>query len=244
MDYELTKRYFKTVSEKVDAKINWGLSIGLIVGGFLACILFIGSVTFLGIIGIIAAVVGVVLIVVGKSKIATEKERIEKEKASIPSDEQYDNEVLKKLYGLEEMALNELGVDRDEVSEIEPISFEGYVYKGADQAKKGKDSLWRTNKYEYVILFFSQNEVHCFTYDFDTTRDNVHHSTELYFYKDIVSANTDHETVKILGENVDYDYFKLTTAGGTALSVSLKDVNNAQRSINAMRTLLRAKKQA
>ena len=64
-----------------------------------------------------------------------------------------------------------------------------------------------------------------------------------YDYKDIVSVSTASESTTLLGQNVDYDFFKLTTAGGTALSVSLRDVSNAQRSINAMRTLLKAKKQ-
>ncbi len=68
-------------------------------------------------------------------------------------------------------------------------------------------------------------------------------STDVYFYKDIVSVSTASETVEVLGFKIDYEYFKLTTAGGTALSVSLRDVDNAQRSINAMRALLKTKKQ-
>ena len=36
--------------------------------------------------------------------------------------------------------------------------------------------------------------------------------------------------------------FKLVTAGGTVLEVSLKDVENSRNSINAMKQLLREKK--
>ena len=92
------------------------------------------------------------------------------------------------------------------------------------------------------MLFFSQNEVHCYTYNFDTTQNKHTEATDVYFYRDIVSVSTASESTEVLKETVDYESFKLTTAGGTALQVSLRDVSNAQRSINAMRALLKAKK--
>lgn len=232
MDYELTKRYFK----KVDETINYKPSIIMIVIGAILFLSLIGKSPVMGIIGLALAGIGIYMIVSKKNKIASEK-------ASIPSDAQYDNEVTKKLNNLKPKALAALGLDEDEVKEIEPITFDGYVYKNASNAKKGTDGLWRTNKYEYVILFFSEHEVHCYTYNFDTTVDRKTEATDVYFYKDIVSVSTASDTEKLLGETIDYEFFKLTTAGGTALSVSLRDVSNAQRSINAMRTLLKAKKQ-
>ena len=164
-------------------------------------------------------------------------------KKNIVTDRQYDEQVGSMLKDMQGRALNKLGIDEDEVKEIAPISFDGYVYKGADYAKKGEDGLYRTNKYESVILFFSEHEVHCYTYNFTTTQKKQTESTDVYFYKDIVSVSTASETVEVLGFKIDYEYFKLTTAGGTALSVSLRDVDNAQRSINAMRALLKTKKQ-
>lgn len=233
MDYELTKRYFKKVDETIDYKP----SIIMIVIGAILFLILIGKSPIVGIIiGLALAGIGIYMIVSKKNKIASEK-------ASIPSDAQYDNEVTKKLNDLKPKALAALGLDEDEVKEIEPITFDGYVYKNASNAKKGADNLWRTNKYEYVILFFSENEVHCYTYNFDTTADRKTEATDVYFYKDIVSVSTASDSEKLLDETVDYEYFKLTTAGGTALSVSLRDVGNAQRSINAMRTLLKVKKQ-
>lgn len=232
MNYELTKNYFKKVDETINYKAAFTM-IGIGAGLFL---LFIGNVPSLGIIGLALAGIGIAMIVSKQSKIANEK-------ASIPSDSQYDNEVTKKLSDLKSKALNALGLDEDEVKEIEPISFDGYVYKNASNAKKGNDGLWRTNKYEYVILFFAEHEVHCYTYNFDTTLDSKTEATDVYFYKDIVSVSTSSDSVNLLGNSIDYEFFKLTTAGGTALSVSLRDASNAQRSINAMRTLLRAKKQ-
>lgn len=231
MDYELTKRYFKVVDET----INYKASIIMIVIGVIL-LFFIGRAPVIGIIGIVLAGIGIYMIV-------SKKKKIKDEKNSIPSDEQYDGEVSKQLNNINGRALNKLGVDEDEVKEIAPISFDGYVYKGANHFKIGKDNLYRTDKYESVVLFFSQNEVHCYTYRFDTTLDKKTEETDVYFYKDIVSVSTASDSARLGNENVDYEYFKLTTAGGTALTVSLRDVNNAQKSINAMRALLREKKQ-
>ena len=221
MDYQKNQKYFQT--------INYKGPIILIV---------IGAITFLvGLSGSAgAAIVGLLLLAGGIGFIVMKKK-------NVVTDAEYDASVASMLNNMQAKALNKLGVDEDEVKEIAPISFDGYVYKGASQAKKGEDGLWRTNKYESVMLFFSEHEVHCYTYNFDTTSQKQTEATDVYFYKDIVSVSTASDTVQVLGQNVDYEYFKLTTAGGTALSVSLRDVSNAQRSINAMRALLKIKKQ-
>lgn len=231
MNYELTKKYFKVVDET----INYTAYITMIIVGIIMMPM-INIVPVIGIIGIGFIVLGIFLIVNRKNKIKAEKN-------SIPSDSQYDAEVAKKLARLKEQALNKLGLDEDEVKEIEPISFHNYVYKGASNYKVGQDKQYRTNKYEAVMLFFSQSEVHCYKYRFDTTEDKKTEETDVYFYRDVVSVATASDEVKLGDQSLNYEYFKLTTAGGTALTVSLQDVDNAQRSINAMRSLLKEKKQ-
>ena len=221
MDYQKNQKYFQT--------INYKGSIILIVIGAIIFLVGISGSAGAAIFGLLLLAGGIALIVMKKKGIITDAE--------------YDASVASMLNNMQAKALNKLGVDEDEVKEIAPISFDGYVYKGASQAKKGEDGLWRTNKYESVMLFFSEHEVHCYTYNFDTTSQKQTEATDVYFYKDIVSVSTASDTVQVLGQNVDYEFFKLTTAGGTALSVSLRDVNNAQRSINAMRALLKSKKQ-
>ena len=158
------------------------------------------------------------------------------------SDAEYDKAVQSVLEFLKEQALEKLGVDEDEVSEIEPILFGGYDYSNYTLSKQGEDGIWRTNKYEVVYLFFSQNEVHCYTLEFSTSESKSIESTDVYFYKDVVSVSTCSKSVKIEGYEYEYEMFKLVTAGGTVLEVSLKDVENSRNSINAMRQLLREKK--
>ena len=221
MDYQKNQKYFQTINYK-------GPIILIVIGAIIFLVGLSGSAG--------AAIVGLLLLAGGIAYIVMKKK-------NVVTDAEYDASVASMLNNMQAKALNKLGVDEDEVKEIAPISFDGYVYKGASQAKKGEDGLWRTNKYESVMLFFSEHEVHCYTYNFDTTSQKQTEATDVYFYKDIVSVSTASDTVQVLGQNVDYEYFKLTTAGGTALSVSLRDVSNAQRSINAMRALLKTKKQ-
>ena len=221
MDYQKNQKYFQPIHYK-------GAIILIVIGA----ILFITGLSS----SASEAIVGLLLLAGGIAYIVMKKK-------GIVTDAEYDASVTSMLNNIQSKALNKLGVDEDEVKEIAPISFDGYVYKGASNVKKGEDGLWRTNKYESVMLFFSENEVHCYSYNFDTTSQKQTEATDVYFYKDIVSVSTASDTVQVLGQNVDYEYFRLTTAGGTALSVSLRDVNNAQRSINAMRALLKTKKQ-
>ena len=73
------------------------------------------------------------------------------------------------------------------------LSKSDYVYSKTALVKKGKDGLYRSNKYQAVMFFFSDNEVHCFTYDFSITASGQKESTDVYFYKDIVSVSTQTE---------------------------------------------------
>lgn len=165
-----------------------------------------------------------------------------------PKDEEIDAAVSKQLANMKDRALRKLGIDEDEVSEIAPITFDGYVYDKA-MIKKGKDGLYRSNKYQAVMFFFSQNEVHCYTYDFCITENRQRESTDVYFYKDIVSVSTQTDGTEYSvggGKNSQFDceYFKLTTTGGTSVSCSVRNIDDAQRSINGMRSLIKIKKMA
>ena len=159
------------------------------------------------------------------------------------ADAEYDKLATGMIKFTKDDALAKLGLDESEVTEAAPVCISGYSFDGAEYVKMGKDGKWRSNRYETWYLFFSKNEVHCCKKTIKTTADWKTESTDVYFYKDIVSVSTTSESKTVLNKHIDYDCFVLTTAGGTAFKVSLKDVDDAQRSVNAMRSLLRAKKQ-
>lgn len=222
MDYKKNLKYFQPMNLKI-AIIVCIVGLILMAAGDGALV-----------VGLIAIAVGVLLIV------AQVKGR--------PTDADIDAAVASQLNDMKTRALRKLGVDEDEVNEIAPITFDGYVYNKA-LVKQGKDGKYRSSKYQAVMFFFSSNEVHCFTYDFSITESGQKESTDVYFYKDIVSVSTQTEGTeysvgKGKSSHFDYEYFKLTTTGGTSISCSVRNIDDAQRSINGMRSLIKSKKMA
>lgn len=235
MDYELNKKYLLGTPIST-SKPPLILILGIV---FFVCssyVFFIAEIYIYnsGIAFIILPFAGIVLTVIGAKNM--------KPPVYI-SDEQYDINVKRNLFALRSQAINALGIDESEVQEIAPIEFDGYAYTGAQKIKQGKDGRFRSNKYQSVIILFSVNEAHVYKYTYDTTCDKHSEETDVYFYKDIVSVSTSTDIIEVLGKKIESEYFKLTTAGGNALSVSVFDIDGAQRSINAMRALLREKKQ-
>ena len=219
MDYKKNLKYFQPMN----------LEFAIIV-----CIIGVFLLAVSPVVGLLAIALGVVIIVL--------------QVKGRPTDEEIDSTVTSQLKDMKARALRKLGVDEDEVNEIAPITFDGYVYNNA-LIKMGKDGKYRSNKYQAVMFFFSSNEVHCFTYDFSITESSQKESTDVYFYKDIVSVSTQTEGTeysvgKSKSSQFDYEYFRLTTTGGTSISCSVRNIDDAQRSINGMRSLIKSKKMA
>ena len=229
MDYKKNQNYFEPVSYKGPI---WMIVIGAIFTFFIAFPL-IGNKS--GGAGAFFLLVGLALLGGGIALIVFKKK-------GIISDAEYDASIAPMLQGMQGKALNKLGIDADEVKEIDPITIDGFKFKTATRFKRGADGLWRTNMYETVILFFSANEVHCYHYLLNTLNGAVTEATEVYFYRDIVSVATASDTYQNGGTTINYEYFKLQPSGGDPLTVDVRDSGGVQRSINAMRQLLRAKK--
>ena len=239
MDYQLSKNYLygaTTLSKKSKIILGWGIAIfavGYLFVGINCGPLMDDSTGFvLMILKGLMSVGGIIMIFVGA---LGGKQRV--------TDEEYDSNVRGDTNIIKSKAMLALGIDETEVQEIAPIAFEGYSFTGAKIEKQGIDKKYRSNKYHKVIIFFLANEVHVYKYTFDTTEQKSTEETEVYFYKDLVSVSTSYDTIEVLSRKIDCEYFKLTTAGGNALSVSILNSENAQQSINAMRALLREKKQ-
>lgn len=166
--------------------------------------------------------------------------------AKIMKDQDYEEMIRELIRGnTDEEAYYKLGIDVAEVSEAKPIYIDGYDFKTAEKVKKGFDGKWRSNKYRHVAIYFSENEIHVYTKIINTIKEQKNESTDVYFYEDIVSVSTSSEKEKIFNntKEIEYEAFRLTTKGGTSLNVAIIDTDDVQRSINAMRSLLRMKKQ-
>ena len=141
------------------------------------------------------------------------------------TDEEYDSMVLKVLNSndYKQKALGKIGLDEDQVQEIEPVHFEGYQFDKQSLTKLGKDGKYRSSKYQVSWLFFSATQVYLYQNTFNMDEDGKKESTEEYFYRDITNFSTSSDTVETpfydakkdetFLKNVDSNRFAITVPG-------------------------------
>lgn len=173
-----------------------------------------------------------------------------------PSDQAYDELVAsmiaeKKLTD-PQTALDKLGVDESEVTEVKPIYLDGYVFGDKNTyAKVGNDGLWRSSKYQASWIFCSATHVYLYQYTFNTDEDGKKVVTEEYFYKDITNFSASSDTVetpywdkkqkKIVLKNVDSTRFRITVPGNSLYCVMAQTDEN-EAAVKGLKTKLREKK--
>lgn len=222
IDYQSNAKYFRPVSYKA--------GIILIIFGFL--LLFPGKSAFI-LLGLAIAGVGILLIlrqVVGK-----------------PADAEIDRQTDAVIRDIVQQALRKLGLDREEVSLIEPIVIGGHTY--SPPVKKGKDGRFRSSRFEVAVIFFGEQELHSYKYQLSLVADENRENTDVYFYRDVVSVST-HSTsreITVVGETKPQawktEVFSLTTSGGTAVECMMSDSSDHEtRTIQGARQLVRNKK--
>ena len=163
------------------------------------------------------------------------------------SDEEYDEmvEIVLNSNDFKKMGLEKIGLDEDELKEIEPVHFGGYLFDKNVLSKQGDDGKWRSSKYQVSWLFFSVNQVFLYQYTFNMDEDGKKESTEEYFYKDITSFSASSDTVEtnVYGDFVSIDSNRFTiTVPGDKLYCSLEQSDYTEQAIQGMRSLLRDKK--
>ena len=72
------------------------------------------------------------------------------------TDAEYDAHVAKVIPDLKQRGMDKIGLDEDQLKEIEPVHFENYRFETDSYQKKGADNLWRSSKYEVTWLLFSE----------------------------------------------------------------------------------------
>jgi hypothetical protein len=172
------------------------------------------------------------------------------------SDAQYSEHVKSTVSKIDfkQKALDKIGLDESELKEIDPVTFEGYVFDNKKAfSKRGKDDLWRSSCYQVTWLFFSSTQVYMYQNTLNLDEDGKKETTEEYFYKDITNFSTSTDTVetsywnskqkKNLLENIDSNRFALTVPG-EKFYCSMEQNEYTERAIQAMKAKLREKKNA
>lgn len=173
--------------------------------------------------------------------------------------QQYQEKVSARLSGLNtrQMALKKLGIDEDEVREIDPVSFEGYLYTDkSDNLVARAGTGWVSSDYQITWLFFGEKELFIYQYSFSMISDSKRENTMQYFYQDVTNFASASETYqKWISEpkggcsgGVDYrqastdaDEFKIVVPGDT-LKCSMTPTDNTDAAIRGMRNKLREMK--
>ncbi len=168
-------------------------------------------------------------------------------------DEEYDALVQAKRNSIDikKMALSKIGLDEEQVSEIPPITFEGYEYEGLDCWRKiGKDGNPRSSAYGVTQLFFSDTQVYAYQLIFSLDDNSKKERTEEYFYRDVTNFSASTESQQIveatgcMGQeterNVDIRRFSIVVPGEKFTCSTSQDID---RQLSAMKAKLREKKQ-
>lgn len=149
--------------------------------------------------------------------------------------------------GLKQTALKKLGIDEDQVKEIPPVYFEGYVFDKA-YAKRGNDGIWRSSKYQMTWLFFSSDQVYIHSYTFNTDEDSKSSKSEEYFYKDVTNFSSSSDTTETRPDasgkkrTVESHLFSMVVPG-EKFTCSMQGTQENEAVIQAMKQKLREKKQ-
>lgn len=162
------------------------------------------------------------------------------------SDDVYTRMVTHKRdsFRFRERALEKIGIDETEISEIPPVTFEGYVFGNAF-AKQQAGGGWVSSAYQVAWLFFSATQVYVYRCTFNMDNDKREEHTDEFFYKDITSFSTTSETEIAHGADegdfeIETNKFKMVVPGDIIL-ISMTG-NASENTIQAMKQKLREKK--
>lgn len=173
--------------------------------------------------------------------------------------EEYQKKVQAKRDALntKAMALRKLGIEEEEVKEIAPVTFEGYIFndKVDNLVARATANTWVSSEYMITWLFFGEREVFIYQYSFSMTSDSKKENTMQYFYQDITNFTASSETYqKIIAEpsgcmgsaqymqvSANSDEFKIVVPGDT-LRCSMTPTDFTDAAIRGMRNKLREMK--
>lgn len=162
---------------------------------------------------------------------------------------------------LKERALQKLGVDEDQVREIEPVCLVGF----RDDHSKIKSypgyfvgGTLVSSVYEVTWIFFGDDQVYVYNHAFDTTDESLVDATREYFYKDITafatSSNSIQKKVWVVKEQgcstsrvsemrmMNSELFRIVVPG-EVFECAYRDQGHSAEMISAMKQKLRDKKQ-
>ena len=179
-----------------------------------------------------------------------------------PTDAEIDAQRDSLMSTLKDQALKKLGIDEEETKIAPPLFLRGYSFGRSvlgDKANKnvcdkiGKDGYWRSPECILSAFFFTEHEIHYYCRTASLVSDAFKEYTEEFFYKDIVSIKTDEIEKPFLDPKTGKESltqktrgiaFMIRNTGGETTQCSCTNTQEADEAVNAMRSLVRQKKNA
>ena len=147
---------------------------------------------------------------------------------------------------LRKKAIDKIGLDEDELAEMPPVCFEGFVFNDA-WTKKLRSGRYVSSSYQVSWIFFSSDEIYLYQYIIYLDEDKKRELTEEYFYSDVTSFSTRTESEYAKNNHgekfgVETNKFAMIVPGAT-LTVALEDSSgDFEEAIRRMKFKLREKK--
>ena len=165
---------------------------------------------------------------------------------------------------LKQKAIEKIGLDESQISEIEPLCLVHFNFKDADfvasQETRVK-GVYRSVSNLYVVnwIFFSSTQIYTYTYEFDTTNNYSKVTTNDFFYSDITCIKTAHEVENVVIEtskgcgclkkkkyvhnDKQWDYLQISVPG-EYYKFGCTSSEVVEQSIQAAKAMVREKKNA
>lgn len=155
---------------------------------------------------------------------------------------------------LKQKALNKLGIDEEQVKEVEPICLIGPDYnKGWRRC--GSDGVNRYSVHQVTYIFCSSDQVYVYQYTINLGSDEKKENAEEYFYKDVTNFTTMDDTEELEfhvskgcmkgfateRRKVNTNKFKIVVPG-EAFLCSMVPNDETEGKIQALKAKLREKK--
>lgn len=174
------------------------------------------------------------------------------------SDAEFDANKDRQIAGLNLMkrALGKLGIDEDQVQEVEPIVLTGPIYKDTYK-REGADNIKRYSAYQITYIFCSSDQVYVYQYTLNLNSDEKKERAEEYFYKDITNFTTVDDTEELTFEvtkgsgclakseeqkiRIETAEFKIVVPGDAFLCSMIPN-SDTEGKIQALKAKLREKK--
>ncbi|MCK9479929.1 MAG: hypothetical protein M0R40_10610 [Firmicutes bacterium] len=176
--------------------------------------------------------------------------------ASLISQEEYDRRVKVAAEEIWANSFDFLGIDEDQVNQVNPICVYGQEIK-ADSIFKFDciDGKTRGSDHSATVYRFSENQIFIYKKDFSmVNKDDYEEESHEYFFKDIVTMSIKHKSSTVIETVVDgsntkkvpkaiaSDSFQLITAGANKVSSTFISSDETRGTINGMKQYLREKK--